>query len=397
MSFANPENLIRSWNLQSGFSTGPVVADQLVPKKFGRIRTPFVYTWREEKLNSILDFSSQNFSVYLPESLRVLKECYLKIEVPACATPFKAYPGLHFIDKLRILSAGQEVYVCDYHQHLVDYCQQLRDEDSRQFGKTYLGYEAVASNAARTIMLPILLPNSPLLLRDGKDLRGHGVFPSFLGQNRLEIQFTMNPNTYQSENGTDVIPSISGKCSMMYREAQMTPSNKLAFGDARGKYSVITRRFTELTSGWQDAAANTNITWNINTPQGVVTEVIVLAVPDEDNVGKRKHQNFVKPIKIKVTADSIVQLDMDSPEKIQCELYEQGFDDNSDFPQPARICFGQHCCDNSYAYCGGYNQQIASTIQYDFTFAEAVHYKLIAVQLLRVRIDALGRMSAKLD
>ena len=101
MSFANPENLIRSWNLQTGFSTGPVVADQLVPKKFGRIRTPFVLTWREEKLNSILDFSSQNFSVYLPESLRVLKEAYLKIEVPQCASAFKTYPGLHFIDKIR--------------------------------------------------------------------------------------------------------------------------------------------------------------------------------------------------------------------------------------------------------------------------------------------------------
>ena len=397
MSFANPENLIRSWNLQTGFATGPVIADQLVPKKFGRIRTPFVLTWREEKLNSILDFSSQNFSVYLPESLRVLKEAYLKIEVPACASAFKSYPGLHFIDQIRILSAGQEVYVCDYHQHLVDYLQQLRDEDGRQFGKTYLGYETVASNAARTVMLPILLPNSPFLLRDGKDLRGHGVFPSYLGQNRLEIQFTMKPNTYQSENGTDTVPSISGKCSMMYREAQMTQSNKLAFGDARGKYSVITRRFTELTSGWQDAAANTNITWNINQPQGIVTEVIVLAVPNEDNVCKRQHQNFVKPTKIKVTADSIVQLDMDTPEKIQIELYENGFDDNVDFPQPARICFAAHCCDNSYAYCGGYNQQIASTIQYDFTFAEAVHYKLVAVQLQRVRIDALGRMTAKLD
>ena len=174
-------------------------------------------------MNSILDFSSQNFSVYLPESLRVLKEAYLKIEVPQCASAFKTYPGLHFIDKIRILSAGQEVYVCDYHQHLVDYLQQLRDEDGRQFGKTYLGWETVASNAARTIMLPILLPNSPFLLRDGKDLRGHGIFPSYLGQNRLEIQFTMKANTFQSANGTDTVPTISGKCSMMYRECQRHP------------------------------------------------------------------------------------------------------------------------------------------------------------------------------
>ena len=177
----------------------------------------------------------------------------------------------------------------------------------------------------------------------------------------------------------------------------MTASNKLAFGDARGKYSVITRRFTELTSGWQDATANTNVTWNINQPQGVVTEVLVLAVPTNANANLLQTEQFVQPTKMKVTADSIVQIDMDSPEKIQCQLYENGFDENGIFPQPARLCFSSHCCDNSYAYTGGYNQQIASTIQYDFEFNQNVKYKLVAVQLQRVRIDALGRMSAKLD
>ena len=114
MSFENPQNLISSWNLQTSFATGPVLADQLVPKKFARIRTPFVCTWREEKLNSILDHSSSNFSIYLPESLRVLKECYLKIEVPQTDSALKPYPAIHFIKQIRLLSAGQEVYVCDY-------------------------------------------------------------------------------------------------------------------------------------------------------------------------------------------------------------------------------------------------------------------------------------------
>ena len=397
MSFENPENLIRSWSLQTGFATGPVVADNLVPKKFGRIRTPFVCTWREEKLNSILDFGSNNFSIYLPESLRVLKECFLKIEVPQNASALKSYPGLHFIKTIRLLSAGQEVYVCDYHQHLTDYLQQMREEDAKQFAKCYLGYEAVPSVDARTIMLPILLPNSPFLLRDGKDMRGHGIFPAYLGQNRLEIQVTMNSAVYPSANGTDSVPSISGKCSMMYRECQMTPSDKLAFGDARGKYSVITRRFTELTSGWQTGAANTDLVWNINQPQGIVTEVMVLAVSTNANDALLQTEQFVKPKNLKITADSIVQKDLDTPEKVEIELYENGFDDNADFPQPGRICFAAHCCDNSYAYTGGYNQNIASTITYDFEFATAVKYKLIAVQLQRVRIDPLGRMSAKLD
>ena len=123
----------------------------------------------------------------------------------------------------------------------------------------------------------------------------------------------------------------------------------------------------------------------------------MLAVPTNANELLLQTEQFVQPTKMKVTADSIVQIDMDTPEKIQCQLYENGFDENSDFPQPGRICFAAHCCDNSYAYTGGYNQQIASTISYDFEFDQAVKYKLIAVQLQRVRIDALGRMSAKLD
>ena len=184
---------------------------------------------------------------------------------------------------------------------------------------------------------------------------------------------------------------------MMYRECQMSPSNKLAFGDARGKYSVITRRFTEITSGWQDAAADTAINWNINQPQGVVVEVMLLAVPTNANESLLQTGQYVRPKKFKITADSIVQKDLDSKEKIDIELYENGFEENGVFPQPARLCFASHCCDNSYAYTGGYNQQIASTISYDFEFDQAVKYKLIAVQLQRVRIDALGRMSAKLD
>ena len=121
MSFENPENIIRSWNVQTGFATGPVVKDALVPQKFGRIRTNFICTWREEKLNTVLDFGQSNFSIYLPESLRVLKECYLKIEVPQAPSALKAYPGLYFIKSMRLLSAGQEVYVCDYFQHMVDH------------------------------------------------------------------------------------------------------------------------------------------------------------------------------------------------------------------------------------------------------------------------------------
>jgi len=171
----------------------------------------------------------------------------------------------------------------------------------------------------------------------------------------------------------------------------MTPANLLAFGDARGKYSVINRRFTELTSGWQQLDSDTEGSWNINQPSGVVTEVQIIAVADQANEAKHTAA-YIRPTSFKVTADAIVQKDLDTREKIDIELYENGFDDNAAFPQPGRLCFAAHCCDNSHVYAGGYNMQLASTITYNFKFAAAVRYKLVAVQLQRVRIDALCRI-----
>ena len=67
-----------------------------------------------------------------------------------------------------------------------------------------------------------------------------------------------------------------------------------------------------------------------------------------------------------------------------------------DFPQPGRLCFAAQVADTPHTYSGGYNQQLASSIQYDFTFSQAVSYKLIAVQIQRVQIDGSGQMTASL-
>ena len=175
MSYENPENIIRSWNVQTNFATGPVTADQLVPPQYSRIRTPFLLTWREEACNST---HSKNFSIYLPESLRVVNDIFLRIKLPALAsTTYKKYPGLFAIKTIRLLSQGQEVYSCDYMQHMADHLQQYSEEELKDFAKVYLGAEDVLSLAARDVMLPILIPNSPFIGREPRDLRGHGVFP----------------------------------------------------------------------------------------------------------------------------------------------------------------------------------------------------------------------------
>ena len=125
-------------------------------------------------------------------------------------------------------------------------------------------------------------------------------------------------------------------------------------------------------------------------------EVQILAVAN--NADESRHGfAYIQPTSFKITADAIVQKDLANTQKVSAELWQNGFVDNADFPQPGRLCFAAHCANNSHVYTGGYNQQLASTIEYAFTFGVECRYKLIAVQIQRCKIDAVGRISASLD
>ena len=172
---SNPQNVIRSWNTQANFSNGRVVMDRLTPPAYTRIRNNFIMTWREDNaVVNQLDWGAKSFSVYLPESLRVVQGIYLKIECPAIAnTDFKAYPGLQ-VKSIRVLSGGTEAYTADCEKFLVDYCQSLTEEQLKEFARVHLGGGTSPGLAARTFILPIMLPNSPYMLRNGTTRVGTG-------------------------------------------------------------------------------------------------------------------------------------------------------------------------------------------------------------------------------
>ena len=396
----NPQNIIRSWNLQQSFNGGRIVEDKLVPPAFGRIRSLFVGVWREQQLDSTLDWGKSNVSVYLPESLLVVQSAFLKIELPANSgsNAFKKYPGIHAIKSFRILSAGVEVYTADFKQHLVDYCSSLSNEQLGAFTKTYLGHQDVMDATARNLILPVLLFNSTYIGRSGGK-RGHGILPAYLGQTRLEIQITMNTAQTVSAVAGQAPASISNKCSILYHTAEMSPQNVLRYSDLRGSYSIINRRFTELTSGFRAAAANTETSWFMSQPQGTCVEVMLLAYATATYATEDIHgTTFTRPVAFRVEADNIIQKNLDTKEKIEMELYTNGFvSPNADFNQPARLCFASHCAESDHKYSGGYNMTLASNIQFFFKFPVAVRYKLVAVQLQRIKIDSNGAIRSYLD
>ena len=102
-------------NKQQNFNTGPVVDDKLAPVTYGRIKTLFGHTWREEQLSTNFDWNSDSFSVYLPESLYVVSSIYLKINLPAIGSSgvYKPFPGIYCLKNIRLMSNGTELYTAE--------------------------------------------------------------------------------------------------------------------------------------------------------------------------------------------------------------------------------------------------------------------------------------------
>ena len=397
MSQENPQNIIRSWNQVQSFNTGPVIEDKLAPVDYGRIRTLFTHTWREEKLSANLDWDSQAFSVYLPESLNVVSSVFLKIDLPALGSDTdKKYPGIFALKPLRILSNGVELYTVDCNLFFHDYLESLSEEGLHCVTEAYFGKTSALSLEARTIMVPIMLPNSQYLGRTG-DNKGHGIFPCFLGNSTLELQLTLTPAKYVASTASSVPASISGACSMMYHQVELSESVLSTYSDLRGNYSIVNRRFTELTSGWTEyATPNAKANINQYQPQGAITEIMVIAVP-ENTDDSRHGTDYILPTSIKVTTDSIVQKDLNTPNKVKADLWTNGFCPPADFPSPGRLCFAVHAAHADHVFSGAYNMQQASNVDFEFTFDTACRYRVVASAIQRCSIDAKGQIRARLE
>ena len=350
-------------------------------------------------MSNNLDFASQSFSWYLPESLRVISSMFLRIPLPSIASgEYKDIPGLYAIERVRFLSAGQESYFVDVAQYLRDYIESLSNEEAKRFVSTYLGHTGgAASGAARVCLVPILLPNSAYLGRHGKSSAGHGVWPCYTGSNRLEIQITMASAANCTKANSAVPASLSGTLSMMIHQVDMTSDDVLRYSDVRGQYSVVSRRMQEITDGWTAAGANVRQKLTQSQPLGCVTELFVIAVPTGTEEAYREIQTNVQATHFSITSDSVTQKSLNTSEKVACELWSNGFIGNDYCDCPSRLCFASHAAEAESMYSGGYNMQQSSQITIEVEFAQGVDYKVYAIQLQRITVNSLGLVQSSLD
>ena len=170
----------------------------------------------------------------------------------------------------------------------------------------------------------------------------------------------------------------------------------LNYSDARGSYSIVTRRFTEVTNGYQAATANNIVTLTTNQPIGVVTELFAIATASGTDEAHRQIEVCVRPNHFAIISDSVTQKSLNSKAKVDIELWSNGFIGNSSVSVPGRLCFAAHAAEAENLYTGGFNMRQSSQISVEIQFAENVDFRVFAIQLQRISKGPLGRFTATL-
>ena len=286
---------------------------------------------------------------------------------------------------------------------MADYCESLSDQKLRAFAENYLGGSGASSAGTpdtRDVKLPLLLPNSTYMRRSDNSTAGHGVFGTYTGNQRIEFEITMKSNLHPGRaSGSNDPTSIAGACTIMYHCCDVPTSLRKKYEDLRGFFNIVCRRFTQLTPNWTHyASANTLVVDSLSQPSGVVTEVMILAVPHVSNDYERETHNYICPTHFEVIHDMISQKRLDTKAKVKTELFTNGFAPPVDFASPGRLCFASHCAsDSTNLYSGGYDCSNASVLQFRFKFDREVDYRLVAVQYANYKIDGSGVLTSNLD
>ena len=366
----------------------------LLPQAYGRVQTAYLKQNRKESFP--VAYGDENKSYTFPESLRVLQAAYLRVALPVNGSGnYKVLPGLHVIKTIHIRCNGDLVYSTPYRTVMADHLASLRDESARAYAAAHLGYIAgAASGAARVCWLPIPLPNSSIWRYGGRS-QGALPFGSFKN-NKIEITFDFYPDTYSAADRSNPSPALTDGQIVM-KEVVAPLSQMPVLSDARGRYSVVSRRFTIL----QDfTAINAGVQADIvvSNLSGCVTELVVEAFAHDANADRLDIRSPVVPTEVRLICDSVECIKYDTQDECRLVDYSHGYRRNDFFSGNVyRLVFGSHGADTDRQFCGAMNFQGITQANLRLKFPSQVSFRVLAVQLGVTSITSSGRMVQKLD
>ena len=392
MSRSNPQIAIDSLPLTKSFQLGNVVSNKLVPDGFSKSQNFYLKTWREQSCQN--SSWGETWNYVLPESLNVVSSHFLEIDLNLLAAgTYKKYPGLYAINRIKLLSNGSEVYDLDYKLYMREFLSSLSDEESLAFVNTYMGGSS-ASNAARTISCPMMLPNSHYLRRHSG--YGYGIFPHKLST-RLEFQITMGTCNDIKLTGADDAASIQNACRWVTREVKGDQNSIIRkYSDARGVYSVQVPRFQEIVP-WKVAAANTADSVKATLPTGCCYEFLVEAYPTSVDLDLTDRESATQPTFFKITCDGEDVRVLANGTRVGQELFANGYRTNSVVNNFARICFADQCSKSDHCFQGAIHCGNISSIQTEITFTAETRYRIVAKKYSKVRIQSNGILRSSFE
>ena len=369
--------------------------NDLLPVTYARVQTNFLKQNRKENFAAV--FGDVNRSYTFPESLQVLASSYVKATLPLNGSGnYKDLPGLWIISKFYLRCNGDLVCSGDYQQLMNDHLASLTDEHARAYAQAHLGYiPGAASGAARTVWLPIPLPNSSIWRYGG---RGQGSYPfqSHRGDNKIEISFDFFANVGPAADRANPPAAMTG-VQIVHKEVIAPLGQMATLRDARGRYAHVSRKFTQLQD-W--TAANSGVEQNIvvSNLSGCVTEIIVCAAAQQSDLDRIDLQTPVTPSQVRLTCDSIECINHETEDECRLIEYSHGYRPNTFYAgNTYRLVFGSHGSESDKTFQGALQFNSVTQANLRVTFPENVTYKVTAVQLAVTSISSTGRLTQKLD
>ena len=369
-------------------------SNSLLPESYARVQTNYLKQNRKESFTAA--YGDVNKSYTFPESLQILASSYVKAVLPLNSSAnYKTIPGLWIIDKFYLRCNGDLVYSGCYQTLLNDHLQSLTDEDARAYCEALMGYVAgAASGAARTVFLPIPLPNSHLWRYGG---RGQGAYPfTSHRNNKIEIAFDFFANTHTTADRTNVSPAMTG-VQIIHKEVICPLSQAPTLRDARGRYALVSRRYTQLQD-WTAATASAEQDIVVSNLSGCVCEIIVEAAPQQTNLDELDLSSPVTPSAVRLICDSVECINHDSEAECRLIEYSHGYRKNDFFNSMTyRLVFGSHGAESDRTFQGAINFSGVTQANLKLTFPVNVNFRVTAVQLGVTSISSTGRLTQKID
>ena len=369
-------------------------SNSLLPESYARVQTNYLKQNRKESFTAA--YGDVNKSYTFPESLQILASSYVKAVLPLNSSAnYKTIPGLWIIDKFYLRCNGDLVYSGCYQTLLNDHLQSLTDEDARAYCEALMGYvPGAASGAARTVFLPIPLPNSHLWRYGG---RGQGAYPfTSHRNNKIEIAFDFFANTHTTADRTNVSPAMTG-VQIIHKEVICPLSQAPTLRDARGRYALVSRRYTQLQD-WTAATASAEQDIVVSNLSGCVCEIIVEAAPQQTNLDELDLSSPVTPSAVRLICDSVECINHDSEAECRLIEYSHGYRKNDFFNSMTyRLVFGSHGAESDRTFQGAINFSGVTQANLKLTFPVNVNFRVTAVQLGVTSISSTGRLTQKID